>query len=254
MPKKTIRRHHSSHPWPAPLAISLQRVSKHYTLRHEKPTFVERFFGQTRNERFAALTDISLDIPRGQKVAIVGRNGSGKTTLLKILAGVTKPNSGQVKTTGRVVSLIDLEAGFHPELNGYENITLNGLVIGMTRREVQQRMAEIIEFAQIGKFIDAPLYTYSEGMKLRLGFSVAVHSDPDILILDEMIATGDAIFQAKCFRKIDEFFVQNKTVITVSHVMSFIEPYFQRFLWLEQGRLKLDGGPEVVSEYRKTWT
>jgi len=236
-----------------PLAVSLRSVKKRYTLHHEKPTFVEKFFGQTYNEQFMAIDGIDLSIPKGQKVAIIGRNGSGKTTLLKIICGVTKQSQGDVRVNGRVVSLIDLEAGFHPELTGYENIALNGLLVGMSRSEIKERTPQIIEFAGIGSFIDAPLFTYSEGMKLRLGFSVAVHADPDILVLDEMIATGDANFQKKCFNRIEEFFHQNKTIITVSHVMSFIEPHYQRFVWLEKGKVKLDGGKEVVAAYRKTW-
>ncbi len=234
-------------------AIAIEGVSKKYILHHEKPTFVEQFFGKTTQESFSALENINVTIPHGQKVAIIGRNGSGKTTLLKIMCGVTHPNKGNVKTDGRVVSLIDLEAGFHPDLNGYENIFLNGLVVGMSRNEIRNKMEDIIKFAGIGSFIDAPLFTYSEGMKLRLGFSVAVHADPDILILDEMIATGDAVFQKKCFARIDKFFKQNKTIITVSHLLELIEPHYHRFIWLDKGKLKMDGGKEVVRAYKKSW-
>lgn len=236
-----------------PLAVSIRGVKKKYVLHHEKPTFIEKFFGRSTQEEFLALDSIDLSIPVGQKVAIIGRNGSGKTTLLKLICGVTKETQGEVKVSGRVVSLIDLEAGFHPDLNGYENIALNGLIVGMTRKQIAERMHDIVNFAQIGKFIDAPLFTYSEGMKLRLGFAIAVHSDPDILVLDEMIATGDANFQKKCFKRIEEFFKQHKTIITVSHVMEFIEPHYQRFIWLEKGKIKLDGGKEVIAAYRKTW-
>lgn len=236
-----------------PLAVSMRSVKKRYVLHHEKPTFVEKFFGKSNYEEFMAIDGIDISIPKGQKVAIIGRNGSGKTTLLKIICGVTRQTHGDVKINGRVVSLIDLEAGFHPDLNGYENIALNGLVVGMTRREIEARTPEIVKFAEIGKFIDAPLFTYSEGMKLRLGFAIAVHANPDILVLDEMIATGDANFQKKCLARIEEFFKQNKTIVTVSHVMSFIEPYYQRFIWLEHGKVKMDGGKEVITAYRKTW-
>lgn len=236
-----------------PLAISLRGLKKKYILHHEKPTFVEKIFGKSSSEEFMAIDNIDISIPKGQKVAIIGKNGSGKTTLLKLICGVTKETQGDVKINGRVVSLIDLEAGFHPDLNGYENIALNGLIVGMTRSEIKERTPEIIKFAQIGKFIDAPLFTYSEGMKLRLGFAIAVHADPDILVLDEMIATGDANFQKKCFRRIEQFFKQHKTIITVSHVMEFIEPHYQRFIWLEHGKVKMDGGKEVVQAYRKTW-
>lgn len=236
-----------------PLAISIRGLKKKYVLHHEKPIFVDRFFGKSTREEFMAIDNIDISIPKGQKVAIIGKNGSGKTTLLKLICGVTKESQGEIKVVGRVVSLIDLEAGFHPDLNGYENIALNGLIVGMTRAEIRERMNDIVNFAQIGNFIDAPLFTYSEGMKLRLGFAIAVHADPDILVLDEMIATGDANFQRKCFRRIEEFYKQRKTIITVSHVMEFIEPHYQRFIWMEKGKIIMDGGKEVVRAYRKTW-
>jgi len=236
-----------------PLAVSIRGLKKKYVLHHEKPTFVEKFFGRSTSEEFMAIDNIDISIPKGQKVAIVGSNGSGKTTLLKLICGVTKETQGEVKVNGRVVSLIDLEAGFHPDLNGYENIALNGLIVGMTRAEIEESTPDIIKFAHIGKFIDAPLFTYSEGMKLRLGFAIAVHANPDILVLDEMIATGDANFQKQCIRRIESFFKQHKTIITVSHVMEFIEPYYQRFIWLDKGKVKMDGGKEVIVAYRKTW-
>jgi ABC-type polysaccharide/polyol phosphate transport system ATPase subunit len=235
-------------------AINLENIIKQYTLHHEKPTFVEKFFGRTDSETFLALNGVSLQIPLGQKVAVIGRNGSGKTTLLKILCEVTRPTSGKVITEGRVISLIDLEAGFHPEMNGYENIFLNGLLIGMTRKEVERKLKEIVDFADIGTFIDAPMYTYSQGMKLRLGFAVAVHADPDILVLDEMIATGDIGFQQKCNFKLDEFFKEGKTIITVSHVMGIIEERYDRFIWLERGQVKMDGGKQVLQKYKKYLT
>jgi|GEM_PF-928635 len=236
-----------------PLAVSIRGLKKKYVLHHEKPIFVDRFFNRSTREEFMAIDNIDLSIPKGQKVAIIGKNGSGKTTLLKLICGVTKETQGDVKVVGRVVSLIDLEAGFHPDLNGYENIALNGLIVGMSRSEIQERMEDIVNFAQIGNFIDAPLFTYSEGMKLRLGFAIAVHADPDILVLDEMIATGDANFQKKSFRRIQEFYKNHKTIITVSHVMEFVETQYQRFIWMEKGKIRMDGGKEVVQAYRKTW-
>jgi ABC-type polysaccharide/polyol phosphate transport system ATPase subunit len=202
---------------------------------------------------FYALKDINIKICKGEKVAIIGKNGSGKTTLLKMICGITRQNKGIVDVHGRVVSLIDLEAGFHPEMNGYENIRLNSLVIGMSRKEVKRNMNSIVEFADIGSFIDAPLYTYSEGMKLRLGFAVAAHANPDILVLDEMIATGDLGFQEKSVRKINEFFKEGKTIITVSHVTSFLEKQYNRFIWLEHGEVREDGGPGVLEHYKKDW-
>ena len=233
--------------------VEMRNVTKVYSLRHEKPTFVEKILSQSRVEHFKALKKVTLSIPAGERVAIIGQNGSGKTTLLKIICGITKPQEGYVKTRGKVVSLIDLEAGFHPEMNGYENIHLNGLVIGMSRKEISEKMEAIVDFAGIGSFIDAPMFTYSEGMKLRLGFSVAIHSEPDILVLDEMFVTGDEGFQQKSSKKIDEIFEQGKTVITVSHVMPFLEKYFNSYIWLDKGEVKSIGGKEVITDYKKFW-
>src|SRR3990167_10056105 len=154
--------------------ITLTEVTKSYTIHHEKPTLVEHLING-RNESFNALEDINLEIKKGEKIGIIGPNGSGKTTLLKIIAGITSPTMGIVKTSGMIVSLIDLEAGFHPDLTGEQNIVLNGMLLGMTRAEIAKKHQAIVRFAGIGQFIDAPLYTYSSGMMLRLGFAVAVH-------------------------------------------------------------------------------
>lgn len=235
------------------IAVNIRNATKMYTLHQNKPTFVEKVLGQTQTEKFYALRNVSIKISAGEKVAVLGKNGSGKTTLLKMICGITKQNTGKVDVHGRVVSLIDLEAGFHPEMNGYENIRLNALVIGMSREEVEKNMKNIVDFASIGKFIDSPLYTYSEGMKLRLGFSVAVHANPDILVLDEMIATGDTGFQKKSMKKIDEFFKEGKTIIAVSHVMSFLEKQYYRYIWLDDGKVREDGGKEVLENYKKYW-
>lgn len=232
------------------LLIHLQNVSKTYVLHHEKPTLVENLFNFNNKENFQALNNLNLDIYQGEKIAIIGKNGAGKTTLLKIIAGITAPTLGKVKLKGRLVSLIDLEAGFHPELTGEENLFLNGLLIGMSKAELQAKYQKIIDFADLGKFIDAPLYTYSQGMKLRLGFSVAVHSDPDLLLLDETISVGDKDFREKSATKIEEFFRANKTIIMVSHWLEFLEQNCQRFIWIENGKIKMDGGKEVVKKYR----
>jgi ABC-type polysaccharide/polyol phosphate transport system ATPase subunit len=231
------------------IAIQLSHVTKTYELHHEKPTFAEKMIHRQTKETFTALNDISLTIYKGEKVGIIGANGSGKTTLLKIIAGITTPNKGRVKTKGKIVSLIDLEAGFHPDLTGIENIYLNGLVIGMSKKEVIEKLDQIIEFADIGNFIDAPLYTYSAGMKLRLGFSIAVHADPDILILDEGISAGDQSFQKKSGEKIEEFFKANKTILVVSHWIEYLEKHVNRVLWIEKSRVKKDGGKRVIGEY-----
>jgi len=213
---------------------------------------VERLFNRNSIEEFTAVNHLSLHIKQGQKVAIMGRNGSGKTTLLKLICEISHPTTGKVSHSGKIVSLIDLEAGFHPEMTGYENIYLNGTVVGMDRKEIRQKIDQIIEFAGIGKFIDSPVYTYSSGMMLRLGFSIAVHADPDILILDEMLAAGDIDFQKKSVKKIQQFFQQNKTVITVSHNLEFLEKHYDRFIWMNKGKIIDDGGKEIVKKYLKS--
>lgn len=233
--------------------VEIKNVSKIYSLRYDKPTFIEKAFSRSREEKFLALQDVNISIHSGEKVAIIGQNGSGKTTLLKVICGITKPNIGHVRTKGKVVSLIDLEAGFHSEMNGYENIFLNGLIIGMSRKEIEEKLHDIVEFADIGSFIDAPMFTYSEGMKLRLGFSVAIHSDPDILVLDEMFMTGDEGFQHKASEKVNEIFEKGKTVITVSHVMHYLEKYFDSYIWMEKGSVKMHGGKEVIKAYKAFW-
>ena len=232
------------------VAIKLVDVNKRYTIHHEKPTLVEHLI-TGKCEDFWALKNINLEILKGEKVGIIGPNGSGKTTLLKIISGITSQTSGVVKTSGKVVSLIDLEAGFHPDLTGIQNIFLNGMLLGMRKKEINNKLKEIISFADIGQFIDTPLFTYSAGMKLRLGFSVAVYADPEILVLDESLTTGDENFQRKSYTKIQEFFKKGKTILVVSHWMEFMKKNCQRIIELKQGQVVRDGGSRVVVEYLK---
>lgn len=231
-------------------AIFLQKVSKEYILHHEKPTFVENIIKRGYQEKFVAINNLNLEIAEGEKVGIIGANGAGKTTILKLIAGITSPTSGKVLVNGKVVSLIDVAAGFHPDLTGEENIFLNGLLIGMAKDEIQQKFDEIVSFADIGKFIDSPLYTYSAGMNLRLGFSIAIHSDPDILLLDEGVVAGDENFSKKISEKIKYFFNSGKTVILVSHWLDYLRNSCNRILWLESGAMKKDGGLEVIDQYK----
>lgn len=233
------------------IAIQLKNVTKTYELHHEKPTFVENVMRRGRKEMFTALKDIDLKIYKGEKVGIIGPNGAGKTTLLKLIAGITAPTEGEVKTRGKIVSLIDLEAGFHPDLTGEENVFLNGLLIGMSREEIKDRYREIVEFSGIGQFIDAPFYTYSQGMKLRLGFSVAVHVDPDILILDEGMMAGDQLFQNKTGKIIDSMFKANKTIVLVTHWLDFLKQNVKRILWFDNGRLCKDNRVRLINEYKR---
>lgn len=230
-------------------AISINKISKEYVLHHQKPTFFGTMFGIEKRQKFFALKDISLKIYKGEKIGIIGSNGSGKTTLLKIAAGITTQTSGKIRAYGKVVSLIELGAGFHPELTGKENIFLNGLVIGMDKDEIQEKFDSIVEFSGLGDFIYSPLYTYSSGMALRLGFAIAVHSDPDVLILDEEIAVGDEKFRKKSMKKINEFYRSGKTIILVSHWLEYIRRNCNRIIWLEKGSIKADGGEEVIDEY-----
>ena len=219
-------------------AVKLTRVCKKYRLRHEKPTLVENIFKKNYTNEFTALDNINLTIKKGERLGVIGPNGSGKTTLLKIITGITAATSGEVETQGRIVSLIDLEAGFHPELTGEENIFLNAMLLGMGKEETEKKFAKIVKFADIGQFIDAPLYTYSAGMKLRLGFSIAVHTNPDILILDEIMSVGDQAFREKSYKKIQDFFKLGKTIILASHNLEAIKKNCRRVLWLEEGKIK----------------
>jgi len=233
-------------------AIELINLFKEYILHHEKPTLIENFFRPKKNEKISALKEINLTIKKGEKVAVIGDNGSGKTTLLKIITGITSPTTGEVITSGKVAALIDLEAGFHPELTGEENIYLNGMLLGMSKKELKKRFDRIIDFSGIKEFIDVPLYTYSNGMILRLGFSIAAYSDPDILLLDEVLAVGDRSFKEKSFTKIQEFFKKGKTIVYISHYMEGVLQLCPKTIWLENGKIKMTGeSKKVIKAYQK---
>ncbi len=222
------------------ISIQLKHVSKKYIIHHEKPTLVEKLI-QSKSEIFNALQDINLTITQGEKVGIIGPNGSGKTTLLKIITKITTPTEGTVETRGKIVSLIDLDAGFHPDLTGIQNIYLNGMLLGMKKGEIEAKLHEIIAFADIGKFIDIPLFTYSTGMILRLGFAIAAFTNPDILLLDENLMVGDKAFQKKSLNKIQEFFRAGKTILIASQQLALIEHNCERVLIMKQGRISHDG-------------
>ncbi|MEO8070913.1 MAG: ABC transporter ATP-binding protein [Acidobacteriota bacterium] len=202
------------------------------------------------SETFPALRDVSFNVARGQTLGVIGRNGSGKSTALKLVAGITKPTSGTVVVRGRVSALIELGAGFHPEISGRENVFINGIMLGLSRREVQQRFDEIVEFAELTEFIDAPVKTYSSGMYMRLGFAVAIHVDPDVLLVDEVLAVGDEGFTHKCLDKFGEFKRRNKTILLVTHSLGLVERFCDEALWLDAGRKRTQGDPKrVVGAY-----
>lgn len=232
-------------------AVELKGISKKYVIHHEKPTLVEKITG-TKNNIFYALKNINLTIQKGERLGIIGLNGSGKTTLLKIIVGITSPTNGSVNVSGRVVSLIDLEAGFHPDLTGIQNIYLNGMLLGMSKEEISSKLKSIISFADIGDFINTPLFTYSQGMKLRLGFSVAIHSDPEIFILDENISVGDKDFSNNSNIKINEMIKKGKTIIVASHDLDFIETTCKRVIWIDSKKIKADStAKNVIAQYKK---
>jgi teichoic acid transport system ATP-binding protein len=233
------------------VAIKLTDVTKEYTIHHEKPTLVEKII-KSKNEYFTSLRNINLQINKGENVGIIGPNGSGKTTLLKIITGIATPTKGEVRTYGRLTPFIDLEAGFHPDLTGYQNVFLNGMILGMEKREIAEKLQSIIEFADIERFIDIPLFTYSQGMKLRLGFSIAVFSEPEILVLDEHLAIGDTLFQRKAEAKINEFRRKGKTMILVSHLLGFIKKVSSRIIIMNNGTIKSDGSIELIETYKRT--
>jgi ABC-type polysaccharide/polyol phosphate transport system ATPase subunit len=202
------------------------------------------------SETFPALTDVSFAVPRGSTYGVMGRNGSGKSTALKLVAGITKPTSGTVRVEGRISALIELGAGFHPEISGRENVFINGIMLGLSKREIQARFDEIVDFAELREFIDAPVKTYSSGMYMRLGFAVAVNVNPDVLLVDEVLAVGDEGFTHKCLDKFAEFKRSNKTILLVTHSLNLIERFCDEALWLDGGRAMSHGDPKrVVGAY-----
>jgi ABC-type polysaccharide/polyol phosphate transport system ATPase subunit len=201
-------------------------------------------------DTFPALQNVSFSVARGRTYGVIGRNGSGKSTALKLVAGITKPTSGTVTVRGRVSALIELGAGFHPEISGRENVFINGIMLGLSKREIEQRFDEIVDFAELREFIDAPVKTYSSGMYMRLGFAVAIHVNPEVLLVDEVLAVGDEGFTHKCLDKFAEFRRRNKTVLLVTHSLSLVERFCDEAIWLEEGHARSHGDPRrVVDAY-----
>lgn len=230
--------------------IEAKGLTKQYKL-YDKP--VDRlkealhFANKIYHKKFTALDHLDFQVHRGECLGIIGKNGSGKSTLLKMITGVLTPTSGTLHVEGSISALLELGAGFNPELTGLENVFLNGTIMGFSRDEMQQKLGEILEFADIGEFIHQPVKTYSSGMFVRLAFAVAINVDPDILIVDEALSVGDLRFQQKCYRKIDEL-KQTKTVLFVTHDMSVINKYCDRVVWINEGKLVEEGSPRDISK------
>ena len=235
--------------------IRLENVTQRFRVIQERPDTVRELFSklfrhQSSYHDFEAVKNVSFEVPRGQTLGIIGRNGSGKSTLLKIIAGVYRPTGGKVTVNGTLAPLIELGAGFHHELTGRENILLNGLLMGYSKREMLERQQRIIEFADIGDFIDSPVKQYSSGMYMRLAFAVATEVDPQILLVDEILAVGDAGFQEKCFQRIRKFRDSGKTILFVTHGMNDVREHCERAILLERGSIVVDGPPdEAIATY-----
>jgi lipopolysaccharide transport system ATP-binding protein len=227
-------------------AIELTNVSKvyrRYSHRRQFATLKSALLSRSLvrdlspDETFPAVQDVTVAVPRGRTLGVIGRNGSGKSTLLKLVAGITKPTTGSVTVNGRISALIELGAGFHPEISGRENVFINGIMLGLTKREIARRFDEIVEFAELQQFIDAPVKTYSSGMYMRLGFAVAIHVDPDVLLVDEVLAVGDEGFTHKCLDKFAEFKRRGKTILLVTHSLGLVERFCDEALWMAAGTM-----------------
>jgi ABC-2 type transport system ATP-binding protein/lipopolysaccharide transport system ATP-binding protein len=238
-------------------AVIVKDVKKYYkkfSNKHKfqtlKSAFLDRsLFASLKNsEKSEVLKGINFEVKAGKTLSIIGQNGSGKSTMLKILAGITKPTEGSLTVRGRVSALIELGAGFHPEISGRENIFINGIILGLPRRKIEEKYDDIVKFAELEEHIEKPVKTYSSGMFMRLGFSIAINVDPDILLIDEVLAVGDASFVPKCIDKINEFKRNGKTIIFVSHDLSTVERISDEVIWLKEGKIEMVGYPKKVTD------
>lgn len=232
-------------------AIEIKNVSKDFRVFKDRPkTIKEQILNLCSNEYtpFHALKNVNLSIKKGESIALIGHNGCGKSTLLSIIAGILYPTSGTVKVNGRLSCLISLGAGFHPDFTGRENIYTNAAIFGLSKKETEENLDSIIEFSELGSFVDNPVRTYSSGMYLKLAFSVAIHINPEILLIDEILAVGDSNFQRKCFAKMQEFRRKGVTIVLVSHALPRVVEFCDRCLWLQDGVIRADGKPDEVTE------
>lgn len=241
------------------IAIKVDHVYKSFNVYYDRAnTLKERmlFFARNkRKEKREVLKDINLEIKKGETVALIGVNGSGKSTLLKLMTQIIFPNKGKIETRGKLTSLLELGAGFHPDFSGRENIYFNSSIFGLTKKEIDARLDQIIEFSELQEFIDNPVRTYSSGMYMRLAFSVAINVDAEILLIDEILSVGDQHFQEKCFNKMRELKREGKTMVFVTHSMESVKNLCDRAVWLYDGQVRMDGNTdEVVKEYLRVTT
>ena len=232
-------------------AIRVNNLYKSFKLNSDKPrTLKERLVFSRKNkiDRITILKNINLDIKKGETVALIGTNGSGKSTLLKLMTKIIYPTKGTIVTKGKLTSLLELGAGFHPDFTGRENIYFNAAIFGLTRQEIDKRVDEIIEFSELGEFIDNPIRTYSSGMYMRLAFSVAINVDAEILLIDEILAVGDQHFQDKCYAKLRELKESDKTIVIVTHSLDQVKKLCTRAIWIRDGVVEMDDKPSKVIE------
>ncbi|MCI8547650.1 MAG: ABC transporter ATP-binding protein [Bacilli bacterium] len=236
-------------------AIVVDNVSKKFKIVYDKPnTLKERlvFWNKSKISYNEVLRNIDLKIEKGETVALIGTNGSGKSTLLKLMTKIIYPTYGEITTTGKLTSLLELGAGFHPDFTGRENIYFNASIFGLTAAEIDNRIQDIIDFSELGEYIDTPVRTYSSGMYMRLAFSVAINVDADILLIDEILAVGDQHFQDKCFEKLENLKKSNKTIVIVSHSLESVKKLCTRGIWIYDGEVRKDGNiDQIVDEYLK---
>lgn len=234
-------------------AIEVRNMSKQFKVEYDKANTLKTkliFWNRKKPEFHQVLNNINLNIKKGETVALIGVNGSGKSTLLKLMTKIIYPTKGTIETDGKLTSLLELGAGFHPDFTGRENIYFNASIFGLTRKEIDARIDDIIEFSELGEFIDNPIRTYSSGMYMRLAFSVAINVDAEILLIDEILAVGDQHFQEKCYNKLKELRDSNKTIVIVTHSLEIVKDLCTRVIWIYKGELRLDGDPTyVVDEY-----
>lgn len=237
------------------LAIEIKDLRKEFVVSHSGIASIKTLlvWWKKRNiVKLDVLKGVSIEVKKGECLAIIGKNGAGKSTLLSLLAKIYKPTSGSLKVNGRVAPLLELGAGFHPDLTGIENVYFNAVILGLTREQVKERLPSIVEFSELGEAVQAPVRTYSSGMMARLGFSIAVHVDADILIVDEVLAVGDQHFERKCLKRVEEFREQGGTILLVSHQLDTVKEFADRCVWLSNGVVQMNGSPaEVIEVYER---